>query len=157
MFAAPSDDTNNKLSMSTVAFESDPVCFREILIEAGFSPVVPDETFLALSEFEFRRRDLLVGESCNKMHYDAKQWARTRDDSYRLPLFVAVASSLEWADVNQIFNMNMPAVYEVDLVTGLPLFMLAAVGRPTSDLESIYNLLREYPSAIKQNRYTLQL
>jgi len=43
---------------------------------------------------------------------------------------------------------NMPVVDEIDVVTGLPLFMLAAVG-PTSDIESIYNLLRENPPAIQ--------
>jgi len=41
----------------------------------------------------------------------------------------------------------MPVVNEIDVLTGLPLFMLAATG-PTSDIESVYNLLKEYPSAM---------
>lgn len=44
--------------------------------------------------------------------------------------------------------VNMPAVDEIDVLTDLPLFMLAAVG-PTSDIESIYNLLRENPPAVQ--------
>jgi len=45
-----------------------------------------------------------------------------------------------------IFGAHMPAVvHEVDdRLTGLSLFMLAAVG-PRSDLESIYQLLKEFP------------
>ena len=46
-----------------------------------------------------------------------------------------------------VFSVHMPAIYEVDLMTGLPVFMLAAAG-PRSDIESVYNLLREYPPAI---------
>ena len=49
--------------------------------------------------------------------------------------------------MKQIFTSNMPVVNEIDVLTGLPLFMLAATG-PTSDIESVYNLLKEYPSAI---------
>ena len=41
----------------------------------------------------------------------------------------------------------MVAIYERDVVTGLSVFMLAAVGMK-SDLESVYRLCREYPVAI---------
>ena len=41
----------------------------------------------------------------------------------------------------------MAAIYEVDEIIGLPVFVLAAVG-PRSDTEAVYNLLLEYPQAI---------
>jgi len=46
-----------------------------------------------------------------------------------------------------IYTTTMSAIHEVDGMTGLPVFLLAAAG-PKSDIESIYNLLREYPPAI---------
>ena len=64
-----------------------------------------------------------------------------------LLLCTATARFLTWADMRQIFSANMPAIHEVDGMTGLPVFVLAAVG-PTSDIESVYNLLRKYPPAI---------
>ena len=41
----------------------------------------------------------------------------------------------------------MPVVNDTDVLTGLPLFMLAGIGQ-TSDIESIYNLLKECRAAI---------
>merc|ERR1740124_2011475 len=61
-----------------------------------------------------------------------------------LPLCTAVTRFLTWIEIRQIFSLNMPAIHEVDGITGLSVFVLAAVG-PTSDIEAIYNLLREYP------------
>ena len=49
--------------------------------------------------------------------------------------------------MKQFLAANMTVLHEVDSVTGLPLFMLAAVGK-SSDLESVYNLLVEYPGAM---------
>lgn len=46
-----------------------------------------------------------------------------------------------------IFTTNMPVIEEVDALSGLPVFMLAAAGRD-SDIEAVYNLLKEYPPAI---------
>jgi len=63
-----------------------------------------------------------------------------------LPL-TAAARCLSWVDIRQIFSVDMPSIHEVDGVTGLPVFVLAAVG-PKSDIEAVYNLLREYPPAI---------
>ena len=65
----------------------------------------------------------------------------------RLPLCTAAVRSLEWKSVRRVFEANMLAVQEVDSISGLPLFALAAVG-VGSDLESAYKLLREYPPAI---------
>merc|ERR1711935_902425 len=50
-------------------------------------------------------------------------------------------------DMEYIFDYYMSAVNDVDAVTGLSLYMLAAVG-PTSDIESVYNLLRENPASL---------
>merc|ERR1712008_327516 len=72
---------------------------------------------------------------------------RTRDVDDRFPLFTAAARCLKWSHVKQIFISNMPVVNEIDVLSELPLFMLAAIG-PTSDIESVYNLLHECPSGI---------
>ena len=82
------------------------------------------------------------------MYYDMRTWGRTRGPDRRLPLCTTAATSLKWKDTQQIFDANMPAIYEVDEVTALPLFMLAAVGE-NSDIESIFNLLKEYTMAIR--------
>ena len=63
-----------------------------------------------------------------------------------LPLAAAIRS-LDWVTVQCIFIANMPAIQEQDSITGLPAFMLAAIG-VSSNLESIYNLLRQYPPAM---------
>lgn len=81
------------------------------------------------------------------MYYDVEAWARTKDKYDCVPLCTAAAWSLKWEVMRQIFVANMPAIYEVDWMTGLPLFMLAAVG-PYSDVESVYNLLKQDPLAI---------
>ena len=68
----------------------------------------------------------------------------------RLLLCTAAAQSLKWEwepKTKRTFVANMPAVYEVDGETELEVFMLAAVGEG-SDLEAVYRLLREYPTAI---------
>jgi len=45
----------------------------------------------------------------------------------------------------------MTLVGETDVVTGLPLGLLAAVG-PMADLESVYHLIKEYPFVIDSCR-----
>ena len=75
-----------------------------------------------------------------------KLWARTGNHDGRLPLHSAAAASLKWADTKLIFESNMMAIYDRDIVTGLSPFMLASVGQ-SSDIESIYRLLRENPAA----------
>ena len=52
-----------------------------------------------------------------------------------------------WVEMKQFLAANMTVLHKVDSLTGLPLFMLAAVGK-SSDLESVYNLLVEYPSVM---------
>ena len=81
-------------------------------------------------------------------HQNISKWSRTHNGEGRLPLMVAAAMSLRWRDAARIFDAHRPAVYEADDgVTGLPLFMLAAVGR-SSDVEVVYRLLKEYPPAL---------
>jgi len=74
-------------------------------------------------------------------------WAKSRNQDGRLLLCTAVAASLEWIYTKRIFEANMIAIYEKDVMTGLSPFMLAAVGL-NSDIESVYRLFREYPAAI---------
>jgi len=68
----------------------------------------------------------------------------------RLPLVAAARKSLKWYYTKQIFTANMPVINEIDPVSGLPLFLIAAVG-PASDIESVYNLLNEFPEIISFN------
>jgi len=82
------------------------------------------------------------------MSYNLTTWAQTHAEYNRYPLCTAAARSLPWNTTTQvIFHAYMPALYEVDWLTGLGVFMLAAVGE-NSDLESVYNLLKENPVAI---------
>lgn len=54
---------------------------------------------------------------------------------------------LPWDEgTRAVFESNMPAIEEVDRGTGLKPFMLAACGTE-SDLEGVFNLLRENPVA----------
>jgi len=125
-----------------------------MLAEAGFFPRNPDDI---LCESILLPRDTI--KITKPMHYNWKIWARTYGIDGRLPAFTAAARSLKWVQMEEIFTVNMPVVQEIDVLTGLPLFMLAAAG-PTSDTESIYNLLKEYPSAMSlvnqghQNSFT---
>jgi len=109
-----------------------------LLVEAGLSRDNPDI--------------ILKGRPHNQnynssMYYDHKVWARNKDLDGRLPIVTAVAKSLKWTFTRRIFVLNMPAVYEMDVLTGLPLFMLAAIG-PMSDMESVYNILKESLPAV---------
>jgi len=85
------------------------------------------------------------------MYYNWKTWAKTRSLDGRLPLVTAAVRSLKWSFTRQIFAANMPIIHEIDEMTGLPPFMLAAIGKD-SDLESIYNLMKECPSIMSFNR-----
>jgi len=111
--------------------------FKDVLVEAGFSPVNPSEILYGYDKIPW------IGG----MYYDINTWAKTRGEDGRSPLCTAAEKALKWVDMKVIFAGNMPAIHEVDTVTGLPLFMLAAVGS-SSDMESVYHLLKEFPSAI---------
>jgi len=116
--------------------------FKNLLLNAGFSTSNPDDL---ISDRQPMDQNL---DKNLDVYYNWKTWARTRNEDDRFPLFTAAARCLKWSNVKQIFTLNMPVVNEIDVLTGLPLFMLAATG-PTSDTESVYNLLRECPAAMK--------
>ena len=81
-------------------------------------------------------------------NHKSKLWARARGSDGRLPLVHDAATrSLKWSHMSLVFNVYIPGINEIDMLTGLPVFMLAATG-PNSDIESVYNLLREYPPAM---------
>jgi len=84
------------------------------------------------------------------LYYDWKTWAQTSGADGELPLFTAARNSLKWHYTKQIFTANMKVIYEIDAYSGLPMSLLAAVG-PASDMESVYNLLKEFPGAIHLN------
>jgi len=111
--------------------------FKDVLINAGFSNSNPCDI---LSDHRQSSNDY-------RLYYDWKRWAGTRGVDGRFPLFTVAAKGLQWSKIKQIFTSNMPAVNEIDVVTGLPLFLLAATG-PTCDIESVYNFLKEYPPAV---------
>lgn len=106
-----------------------------MLVEAGFSTRNPDD--LIYDQHRIREG----------IYYDTRTWARKKGDDNREPLFAAATMSIKWTNMRQIYNLNMPLVQEVDGLTELPAFMLAAIGHE-SDMESVYNLLKEYPPAI---------
>jgi len=130
----PSFPTTNK---EVLGFDFDFGGFRKVLVEAGFSLSNPDDIL-------FKRHNQLGQKT---YYYNMNTWARTKGEDGRLPLCTAAAMALKWVDIKRVFLVNMPAVQEVDEITGLPLFILAAIG-PTSDIESIYRLLIENPCAI---------
>lgn len=75
-------------------------------------------------------------------------FARVKDENDRLLLFCAVETGFKWSDkLQEIYRSYMPAITEIDPLTGLSLFMLAAIG-PDSDLNTVYHLLLEYPVII---------
>lgn len=98
---------------------------KDILIDAGFSLVNPTDVMLGRPTNVFR---------VNLKYYEWKAWVRLRGIDGRLPLFTAAAKSLPWSYLKQIFIANMPVVNDIDELTGLPLFMLAAIGE-NSDIE----------------------
>ena len=55
--------------------------------------------------------------------------------------------SLKRIYIEKIFTAYMPVIYKTDVLLGLPFSMLVAVG-PTSDIGSVFNLLKEYPAVV---------
>jgi len=110
---------------------------EKLCIEAGLSPANLNDILYGISRQQGQ----------NSYYYDIRKWARTRGTDGRLPVFTAAVRSLKWTDMKVIFSVNMSTIEQVDNSTGLPLFMLAAT-QESSDIESVYNLLKEYPTAI---------
>jgi len=65
----------------------------------------------------------------------------------RFPVFTAIDQHFDSNVLSHLLAGHGAAVHDVDPVTGLEAFMLAAVG-PESSLESIYKLLEYHPAAI---------
>eukprot|EP00555_Chaetoceros_dichaeta_P010263 CAMPEP_0198270964 /NCGR_PEP_ID=MMETSP1447-20131203/47296_1 /TAXON_ID=420782 /ORGANISM="Chaetoceros dichaeta, Strain CCMP1751" /LENGTH=342 /DNA_ID=CAMNT_0043963313 /DNA_START=87 /DNA_END=1115 /DNA_ORIENTATION=- len=125
-------------SFSTgTTFRNAPHELLELLVDAGYTKGNPDD-FLY---------DGHPNPNMCHMYYDRNAWARTEAWNYRLPLCTAAKNDMKWEKMKQIFDVNMPAIYEVDWLSGLPMFMMAAEG-PQSDLESVYNLLKQHPLGI---------
>mmetsp|Transcript_11429 Transcript_11429/g.13498 ORF Transcript_11429/g.13498 Transcript_11429/m.13498 type:complete len:387 (-) Transcript_11429:170-1330(-) len=153
IYAQSSDTTSATTATITTTINFDdinnPHEFKEWLDAAGFTCVNLEPLLYNRSDATTTNTTIDKSSSTNveDMYYDMSTWGRTRGADNRLPICTAAAGSLKWFDMRQIFAVNMPAVYEVDVVTGLPLFMLAAVGQ-NSSIESVYHLLRENPPAI---------
>jgi len=121
----------------------------EALKKASFFP----------NEFNNFERVIYIKPKRITVYYNWKLAARIKNKSGRLPLFSAIEKGMKWLDkkpscrehrgeLAMILGANLAAVEETDYITGLRPFMLAAVG-PDSDFEAVYNLLLEYPAAIK--------
>lgn len=131
--------------LTTIEFSSGisgipPTRLKEVLTDMGFHPS-------SLNNALYGHGSSLSDKSemGGLMYYNIKLWARKRNkDTSRLLLCTAAAHSIKWADMEGIFIANMRAICEIDVVTGFPLFMLAAVGSK-SDIESVYHLCREQP------------
>lgn len=124
-------------SFSTTTFNTNP---QEALVRAGFS-------LRNLKDTLFDKSTPLSHDGKIDIYYNMKIWAKTRCIGGRLPLCAAAVKCLNWTYIRQVFTVNMPAIHEVDVITGLPLFMLTAIGA-NGNLESTYNLLKNYPAAI---------
>lgn len=134
-------------SFSTTSFNNNRDEFHRVLVEAGYAPY--EYTLLCILYCVAPQGDPSAGSGRHDDFFNLRLWVTTRSkEDGRLPLCGAVAKSLDWESVRRIFEANMPAIGEVDGITGFPLFMLAAVG-PRGKLASIYNLLREYPTAME--------
>ena len=65
-----------------------------------------------------------------------------------LPLFIASKRKMKWREgLSDIVKGYPKAIEDIDWISGLEAFMLAALGA-RSDLETIYQLLLYHPSAI---------
>jgi len=135
----------------TTTMDKSPGWFQNFLVEAGFSRENPNDILggLSLLEKDYDEDSYEDPEEYFE-YYEWNTWARTIGEDGRLPLFTAANESLKWYYTKQIFAANMPAINKIDVLSGLPLFLLAAAG-PTSDIESVYNLLKEFPGAFSFN------
>ena len=90
-----------------------------------------------------------VPQLIDRLYVNWKSYATERNtNNGRLPLFAAAEGNLNLGNgIGHILQANRAAIEEVDPVTGLEAFRLAAVGSD-SKLESVYTLLQDYPAAI---------
>jgi len=128
----------NLPSPYTITIENSPDSLEKAFKRASFSPI--KLTDVLNGDFNMKHQ--------NDIFNDWKIQTRERDNHRRLPLMQMAANNLNWSDgLQKIFEAYMPAIEETDTVTGLELFMLAAVGQD-SNMEAVYNLLKLNPVAI---------
>lgn len=75
------------------------------------------------------------------IYYDWNICARTKDVDGQLLIFTVALMCLKWSYMKQYFTSSIPVVNEIDVLTGLPLFILTATS-PTWNIESVYNLVK---------------
>jgi len=144
-------------TLSTTTLDKRPDWFEQYLVTAGFSRENPNNILLGQSSLVDQDSDVYYygnyyeGDDSICIYYEWKTWAQTRGDDDHLPIFTAARNSLKWYYMEQIFATNMPVINEIDVQSGLPLFALAAVGLE-SDIESVYNLLKEFPGVVSFNK-----
>ena len=79
------------------------------------------------------------------MYYNIKRWTQPRGVNNvdgRLLLYTAAAQSLKQKITKQLFEAHKPAIFEMDKLTEISFFMLAAIGSK-SDMETMFNLLQK--------------
>mmetsp|Transcript_28313 Transcript_28313/g.34997 ORF Transcript_28313/g.34997 Transcript_28313/m.34997 type:complete len:348 (+) Transcript_28313:307-1350(+) len=77
-----------------------------------------------------------------------RECAEVRDESNRLSLHLAAEQGIKWSEgLKDVLDAFVPAIYEADVVTGLPQFALAAAGGD-SDLDGVYELMKRFPDPI---------
>jgi len=77
-----------------------------------------------------------------------KLYSHCTNEKGRLPLFTASEQGVKWSEgLGMIVNGNGGAIEDIDVITGLEAFMLAAIGN-NSDMETVYKLLQDHPAAI---------
>merc|ERR1740139_1653799 len=138
-------------SLTTISTTSSPDWFKHFLVEAGFSSENPNDILSGQATIRNPHPYVRKNHYC---YYNLEIWAQTIGADGKLPLVTAARKSLKWKYMKQIFTANMPAIYQIDSRSGLPLFMLAAAG-PTSNIESVYNLLKDFPGSISVSKSKL--
>jgi len=111
--------------------------------KSSFSPVSQETSQLlgiGKKEVVFNHED--------KIFVNWTLYSQKKNEQGRLLLFTASEQGVKWSDgMCNILNGYGAAIEEVDVVTGLEAFMLAAVGEE-SDMETIFKLLQDHPAAI---------
>ena len=116
----------------------------KILADAGFSRDTPNDILSGQSTIQ---------DTNDYTNYNLKLWAQTRDTDGQTPLLIAVIKSLKWYYMKLIFTADILLISEIDAKSGLPLVLLDVTGA-TSNIESVYNLLKEFPGTISFNGHS---
>jgi len=104
--------------------------------------------------------DTQYDDVCDKdaIFVNWKVYSQKRNEQGRLLLYTALEQGVRWSNgLREIWEGNRAAIEEVDTITGLEAFMMAAVER-NSSMETVYKLLIDHPGAINPYvRLTQQL